>query len=177
MYKVIDITDDFVSVLNLENLQVMKINKSKIGWDVKINDYIDFKFTDDNVIVVKVENNINKKEDINTVITDNDLTQKDNSKHDHINSNTLSNQNNTKDIFPIANTNISKNKTNPTTWIGVALAFFIGLLGLLIGILCCNNDEDKSALIRGWFTTFITIIVGIIFLLLLYFLIMATLMY
>lgn len=169
MYKVIDVTDDLVYILNPEELQVMKINKSKISWDVKINDYMDFKFTDDDVIVTKVENCPNKKDNVKTAVTDINSTQKNNSKNNNVNSNTLYYQNDTKDTPTIVNNKISSNKTNPTIWIGVILAIFAGFIGLLIGIFCCNNDEDKSAFIRGWFIAFVSIIAEIIFLLLLYF--------
>lgn len=55
MYKVIKVEDDIVYVINLENNKSMKLNKSKIDWDVKVNDYIDFYFIDDKVIVIKID--------------------------------------------------------------------------------------------------------------------------
>lgn len=65
MYKVIKVEDDIVYVVNLENNKPMKLNKSKIDWDIKVNDYIEFCFIDDKVIVTKVE----KEDDIKTLIS------------------------------------------------------------------------------------------------------------
>lgn len=127
MYKVIKVEDDIVYVVNLENNKPMKLNKSKIDWDIKVNDYIDFYFLDDTVIVAKVE-----KEDI--------IIQRTQQQQ-------LS-QNNT----PTQNTEKIK-KTSSAVWAGVLLGVFVGLLGL-IGLLFYSDEDDRQEFIRGWTVPF-----------------------
>lgn len=127
MYKVIKVEDDIVYVVNLENNKPMKLNKSKIDWDVKVNDYIDFYFVDDKVIVTKLD-----KEDI--------IIQRTQQQQ-------LS-QNNT----PTQNTE-KINKTSSAIWAGVLLGVFVGLLGL-IGLLFYSDEDDRQEFIRGWTVPF-----------------------
>lgn len=127
MYKVIKVDDDIVYVINLENNKPMKLNKSKIDWDVKVNDYIDFYFVDDKVIVTKLD-----KEDI--------IIQRTQQQQ-------LS-QNNT----PTQNTEKIK-KTSSAVWAGVLLGVFVGLLGL-IGLLFYSDEDDRQEFIRGWTVPF-----------------------
>ena len=127
MYKVIKVEDDIVYVVNLENNKSMKLNKSKIDWDVKVNDYIDFYFVDDKVIVTKLD-----KEDI--------IIQRTQQQQ-------LS-QNNT----PTQNTEKIK-KTSSAVWAGVLLGVFVGLLGL-IGLLFYSDEDDRQEFIRGWTVPF-----------------------
>lgn len=127
MYKVIKVEDDIVYVINLENNKSMKLNKSKIDWDVKVNDYIDFYFVDDKVIVTKLD-----KEDI--------IIQRTQQQQ-------LS-QNNT----PTQNTEKIK-KTSSAVWAGVLLGVFVGLLGL-IGLLFYSDEDDRQEFIRGWTVPF-----------------------
>lgn len=127
MYKVIKVDDDIVYVINLENNKSMKLNKSKIDWDVKVNDYIDFYFVDDKVIVTKLD-----KEDI--------IIQRTQQQQ-------LS-QNNT----PTQNTEKIK-KTSSAVWAGVLLGVFVGLLGL-IGLLFYSDEDDRQEFIRGWTVPF-----------------------
>ena len=45
--------------------------------------------------------------------------------------------------------------------LGFALGFFFGILGLL-GLLSCNDSEEKSSFMSGWITSFVIEIILII---------------
>lgn len=158
MYKVIKVEDDIVYVVNLENNKPMKLNKSKIDWDIKVNDYIEFYFIDDKVIVTKVE----KEDNIKTLtslqndkisVKKEELHQPKYENYSNINSYQPNNQ----------TTQISNDMTMPM-FFGIMMSLVLNVMGLVIGLITYNEQPtQRKVFLKSWlFTRIVLEVIGII---------------
>lgn len=158
MYKVIKVEDDIVYVVNLENNKPMKLNKSKIDWDIKVNDYIEFYFIDDKVIVTKVE----KEDNIKTLtslqndkisVKKEELHQPKYENYSNINSYQPNNQ----------TTQISNDMTMPM-FFGIMMSLVLNVMGLVIGLIAYNEQPtQRKVFLKSWlFTRIVLEVIGII---------------
>lgn len=148
MYKVIKVEDDIVYVVNLENNKPMKLNKSKIDWDIKVNDYIEFYFIDDKVIVTKVE----KEDNIKTLtslqndkisVKKEELHQPKYENYSNINSYQPNNQ----------TTQISNDMTMPM-FFGIMMSLVLNVMGLVIGLITYNEQPtQRKVFLKSWLFT------------------------
>lgn len=168
MYKVIKVDDDIVYVINLENNKPMKLNKSKIDWDVKVNDYIDFYFVDDKVIVIKID-----KEHISPQET---------KRSTNINKiaispvlHTAPQKTKQSNLKTLTQPRIKKEaeKLSSSKWAGIILGLIFNIFGLFIGLIVCRNKEYREEFVSGWFHIFLVFIIIPIALLLLVYIILS----
>lgn len=159
MYKVIKVDDDIVYVINLENNKSMKLNKSKIDWDVKVNDYIDFYFVDDKVIVIKLD----KEDNIKTLTSS--QNDKNSVKKEELYQPKYENYSNTNSYQPNnQTTQISNDMTTPI-FFGIVMSLFLNVMGLVIGLITYNEQPtQRKVFLKSWLFTIIVLEVILIIL-------------
>ena len=151
MYKVIKVEDDIVYVINLENNKPMKLNKSKIDWDVKVNDYIDFYFIDDKVIVIKVE----KEDNIKTLTSSqNDKNPVKSVKKEELYQPKYENYSNINSYQPNNQTTQISNDMTMPIFFGIMMSLFLNVMGLVIGLITYNEQPtQRKVFLKSWLFT------------------------
>lgn len=148
MYKVIKVEDDIVYVVNLENKKPMKLNKSKIDWDVKVNDYIEFYFIDDKVIVTKVE----KEDNIKTLTSS--QNDKNSVKKEELYQPKYENYSNTNSYQPNNQTTQISNDMTMPIFFGIMMSLFLNVMGLVIGLITYNEQPtQRKVFLKSWLFT------------------------
>lgn len=137
MLRVIKITDAEVYIGNSQG-KVIKLDKSIIGWTPEINDEVElFKTNDGEIIVAKAVPG--QQTNPTTALLD--------------------------DVNKQPEKNLNKNsKSQDKYWIGILCSFFLGLIGLIIGVcLYDSTTYERTSFMDGWIKGFIvSLITGVV---------------
>lgn len=136
MLRVVKVAEKDVYVLNEEN-QIMKLNKEKFDWDVKVEEKIElYEASDGEIIVTKVLSN--------------------NSEAPNIKQNTEPKKEKVAPLTKIED-------TTSKTWLGIFCGIMIGWLGFVVAFAFPQHSKERESFLLSWvITSAITTFLGLI---------------
>lgn len=140
MFKVIKVDEENVYIASTEGGKTLKLNKSKLDWEVKVWDYVEFYDAGNEIIVTKIPT------EEALIILQKEQAQK------------------STQTVQQTTTHQPQTTQDSSKTIGFLCGLFLGLIGLVVGLaMYSDKPQQKSNFMSGWGTAFvISIVAGVI---------------